>query len=215
MSSIAEEAYFALYPDKPLPEMKLRYSAKFNDYNALVRHRPGVMAFSLSKKWQDVERDIQIGLIQSLILKVNKDRQASIQVDMYHIFMKKVANTVEKDRIEQELLESFERVNEGYFNGMFESPNLVFGTESYRKLGSYEYGSDTITISRMLAGHPDLIDYVMHHELLHKKHKFNVRGNRSMHHTKEFRTDEQLFVDHGEMEQRISQLVRKKRWRWF
>jgi hypothetical protein len=215
MSSIPEEAYSELYPGESMPELDIRYSGKFKGYNALVRYRPGAMVFSLSKKWRGVEREIQVGLVQSLILRARKDRRKSIKIDMYNIFLKKVGATVGKDQMEPELLQSFVRVNEKYFGGMFEAPNLVFGTESYRKLGSYDYGQDTITISLMLKGHDDLIDYVMHHELLHKKHKFMVKGNRSYHHTQGFRSEEQQFERHKEIEGRITELIKRKRFRWF
>ena len=44
-----------------------------------------------------------------------------------------------------------------------QTPNLVWGKNSFRKLGSYEYGSDTITISKIfLESDKSLLDYVMY-----------------------------------------------------
>ena len=73
--------------------------------------------------------------------------------------------------------------------------NLAWGGFSTSKLGSYEYGSDTVIISNIFKEHPKLLDYIMYHELLHKKFKFKNSGNRSYHHTKEFKKKEKEFED--------------------
>ncbi|MEK6876580.1 MAG: hypothetical protein AABX63_04155, partial [Nanoarchaeota archaeon] len=89
-----------------------------------------------------------------------------------------------------------------------EKPNLVWHN-SVRRLGSYEYGSDTISISRVLLEDSNLMDYVMYHEMLHKKFKFNSSNGRTCHHTKEFKEMERKFENSIEMEQRIKGIERK------
>ena len=124
-----------------------------------------------------------------------------------HISIPKITN-------DPVLEESFNRVNEAYFFGLIERPNLTWH-ESLRRLGSYEYGTDAISISRVLSDDEDLLDYVMYHEVLHKKHKFYNKNGRSFHHTRVFKTMEKKFNNSEEMENRIKGLMRQKRGKIF
>jgi len=210
--SLSKQAYKGLYPEKePTHNFKIKYSGKFSSYNANVHYSSSMMEFRLSREWKSISQDIKIGLLQTLMLKVFNEKKQTVEIDLYNIFLKKVHVTAPKVRIEPLLAESFHRVNEKYFNGFMEIPNLVFGRNSLRKLGSYEYGSDTVSISRVLIGKDELIDYVMYHELLHKKFKYNVKNNRNYHHTREFRDAEKLFINHELMEQKLKRLLRRKK----
>ena len=108
-----------------------------------------------------------------------------------------------------------EIINDKYFLGLIELPNLKFGKNSFTKLGSYSYASDTITISSALKHDFELLDYVMHHELLHKKHQFNSKNGRSYHHTALFRKKEKEFENAGLMEKRLGRLRLKNFFRLF
>jgi len=210
--SLAKEAYAGLYPGKiPEHEFRIRYSGRFNDFNANVYYTRKSMEFRLSRKWKPVSSEIKIGLMQSLMLKVLKDSRSTVNIDLYNIFLKKVHIASTRTEAEPELARSFIRVNDAYFDGMIEMPNLVFGRSSKTKLGSYEYGSDTITISTVLRGSPELLDYVMYHEMLHKKFKFTTKKGRSYHHTREFRQAERRFKDHELMEKRLGSFLRSRK----
>jgi len=213
--SLATDAFSGLYPDEvPTHEFKIKYSAKFNLYNANVYYNNQKMEFRLSKNWKEIGRDIKIGLLQTLMLKVFDDKIKTMNIDLYNIFLKKVHIAIPKDNVDPILESSFNRINEKYFDGIIEMPNLIFGKDSKRKVGSYEYGSDTITISNILRNQNELIDYVMFHEILHKKFKYNVKNGRSYHHTKEFRLAEKKFENHLEMEKKLGNLLRTKK-KWF
>jgi predicted metal-dependent hydrolase len=215
--SLALQAYTLLFPERvPSHDFSIKYSRKFSDYNANVRFTRERMEFHMSRKWKEVSHEIQIGLLQSLMLKVTREKRASMNIDLYNIFLKKVHMAAPKTLQEPSLLQSFHRVNNRYFDGAIDPPNLVYGTDSTRKLGSYQYGSDTISLSNILRDRAELIDYVMYHELLHKKLKFSVKNGRSRHHTAEFRRQEQQFDNADELERELSRLIRgKKLFRWF
>ena len=51
----------------------------------------------------------------------------------------------------------------------------------------------------------------MHHEMLHKKFKFQNKNGRNLHHSSEFRKMEAKFPDKDLMEREISRLARKHR----
>ena len=150
MSQLIKEAFQELYPDKELKyNFFLKYSRKFKPYNANVRLYHSNLMFNLSRDWKKISKEIQIGLVQELITKILKDKKRTINMDLYNLFMKNVHLAIPKTKTDAILEESFNRVNETYFNGMLDKPNLEWGNPSTSKLGSYEYGSDTITMSRI------------------------------------------------------------------
>ncbi|MBS3102299.1 hypothetical protein J4458_02530 [Candidatus Woesearchaeota archaeon] len=211
--NIAEKAFLEIFPEKNIEDydFEIKYNNKFNDYNANVKYFRNNFQFNLSKKWKNVSEEIQSGLIQELLLKIFRLKKKTTNIDLYNLFMKNVHISVPKTKTDAILEESFNKVNEKYFFGLLERPNLVWGNFSLRKLGHYEYGSDTISISRVFRNSDmDILDYVMYHEMLHKKHKFNSKGMRNFHHTKEFKSSEKKFENSSLMEEKISRLVRKE-----
>lgn len=219
--NLAEKAYTLLYPSKDFgkDKLSLSYSGKFSPYNGRVKYGLGWYEFNISKEWRHVSEEIQIGLLQHLMQKVFKTKIKSLHQDLYSNFMKNVHISIPKTDVDPMLKESFDRVNEQYFLGVVEMPNLVWGKNSFRKMGSYEYGSDTITISKLFESlHPDelkLLDYIMYHEMLHKVHKFKNSYGRNRHHTGKFRFAEKQFEGFEEIEKELSKFLRKKRFKNF
>lgn len=205
--NITYEAFKGLYPEKePKHNFLIKYSGKFKGYNANVRYTSTDMTFNLSRKWERIDEDIKMGLIQALMAKVFKLRIHTFNIDLYNNFLKNIHIAIPVTESEPELKESFDRVNELYFNELIEPVNLKWSNGSVRTFGTYEYGTDTITINPALKGKTELIDYVMHHEMLHKKHKFKHTARRSMHHTKEFKRDEEAYPNHKILERELSKI---------
>jgi len=251
MSNIIKEAFQQLYPEKELKHnFSLKYSRKFKPYNANVKLYGNDLIFKLSKDWKKISKEIQIGLIQELMIKILKESNASelrsvecenstcsrerelafnslarsatrtrsqltkktINIELYNLFMKNVHLAIPKTKTDAILEKSFNRVNDAYFNGMLDKPNLEWGNASTSKLGSYEYGSDTITISAIFKNEKlELLDYVMYHEMLHKKFKFQNKNGRNLHHSSEFKRMESKFNNRNLIEKEISKLARKHR----
>ncbi len=195
----------------------LKYSGKFKPYRANIKLRNDHIQLNLSKKWKTVSKEIQIGLIQELLLKLFKKKLKPLRmntqnIELYNIFMKKIHIAAPKTDIDPILEESFERINSRYFYDLLEKTNLIWGNASLSKLGSYEYGSDTIMISRVLGDvDREMLDYVMYHEMLHKKHKFTRKNNRSYHHTTKFKRKEREFENSELIEKKLRRLLIKKR----
>ena len=208
---LAEQAFNELFPEKNSGEyqFEIKYTGRFKPYNANVRYRRNSLQFNLSKKWRTISKEIQIGLIQGLMLRVFTGKNNTINMDLYNNFMRSLHISVQKTNTDPTLEKSFDIINEKYFFGLLEKPNLVWHN-SIRRLGSYEYGSDTISISKVLLEDSDLMDYVMYHEMLHKKFKFNSSNGRTCHHTREFKEMERKFENSMEMEQRIRRIGRKR-----
>jgi|TARA_B100002003_G_scaffold242067_1_gene264561 predicted metal-dependent hydrolase len=214
--NLIEESYTRLYPNKEFTHLtEIKYSGKFKPFNANVRYSSNKITLNLSKKWRKIDKEITIGLVQELLIKIFKIKKHTKNMDMYNSFIKNLHKYTPKTESHPLLESSFQRVNDRHFSNILEQPNLKFGKKSFSKLGSYEYASDTITISKALEYDLELIDYVMYHELLHKKHQFKSKNGRALHHSTKFRQDEKLFPNHDLMEKRLSRLRLKNAFRIF
>lgn len=215
--SLLKDAFEDLYGKNSDYDLLIKYSAKFKPYRANIKLRNNTIQFNLSKKWKNISREIQIGLIQELLLKILKNKLKPLKtrtfsIELYNHFIKKLHIAAPKTKTDPILEKSFDRVNEKYFYGMLDKTNLIWGKKTLRKLGSYEYATDTITISSLFRDEDTkLLDYIMYHEMLHKKHKFYTKNGRSYHHTKEFRKKEREFENNSLMENKIKELIRKKK----
>lgn len=211
MSEIIKEAFEKLYPEKEFNySAVLKYSGKFRGYNARVQLNKfsNELTFNLSSKWKTVNKQIQLGLIQSLLVKILKLPAQSIEIELYELFLKALSDSLPRNTTHPLLEESFKRVNEKYFVGLLSMPSFELKNSS-RVLGTYEYSTDTVSITQMLLAHPELLDYVMYHELLHKKHKFSSKNGRHSCHTKAFRDDEKKFENAELLEKELNRLITK------
>ncbi|MBW2982276.1 SprT-like domain-containing protein [Candidatus Woesearchaeota archaeon] len=211
--NIIQEAFQKIFPEKPMNySVSIKYSGKFKPYNANVQINKFTkhLEFKLSRTWKQVSREIKIGLIQSLLVKIFKQKASTMNIDLYNSFIKNLHISIPKTDSDPILLDSFNRVNQIYFFNSIEQPNLKWGSDSATKLGSYEYQTDTITISSIFKNtEQELLDYIVYHELLHKKHKFKTAGTRSYHHTKQFKKEEKKFKNSEEIEKKLKKLCRK------
>ena len=213
MHYLIKKSFIELYPDKEIDfESKLKYSKAFKGYNANVRYRGNFKEFRLSYDWKEVSDEIKIGLIQSLFTKIYGTNINTVNMDLYEIFLKKIPKLSPKIKSDPILEESFSRINEEYFNGMMLQPNLVFGGNNFHTLGRYNYVDDSIMISSALKKDLHLLDYVMYHEMLHKKLQYKKTAKRTMHHSKKFREMEKQFKD-PDVEEKLKKFVRREKFR--
>lgn len=100
-----------------------------------------------------------------------------------------------------DLLESFQRVNQKYFNNKLDQPNMVWMPRAtYKRMGSYQQKSDILAISPTLDNENvpvEVFDYVMYHELLHKMLPPREVNGRNYAHTAEFRHLERMYPDYA------------------
>jgi len=193
---LGERAYEELFGEPPQRRIELSYSGRVKDYGGLVRERIGAIEFVLSKEFREIDEEIQKGLLQQLLCKLYRVKKKTLAMDLYNSFLKKIGDYATGgggDADDDELRESFERVSARYFDGYLLMPHLKWVGPSTSVLGRYTFATDTVTISSVLRGAGDALDYVLYHELLHKKHKFEHRGNTTRSHTTAFRNDEKRF----------------------
>ncbi|MBD3259193.1 hypothetical protein GF371_01020 [Candidatus Woesearchaeota archaeon] len=212
----AEEAFKEMFPNKQIPVIILDYSGRFSPYNANVKLANNRLFFSLSKEWKTVDVSIRKGLIQNLLLKLygrkGEKINKTIYIDLYDSFTKNLHHSIAKTKTDPLLEMSFNRVNDRFFYGLIEQPNLEWSGYSKTTLGTYNYQTDTIKVSRFFHDAPeDMLDYIMYHEVLHKKVKFKNTGLNCLHHTYEFRQREREFPDQRKIEKEIGNFLRWKR----
>lgn len=195
----------------PHVDVEIKYSKKFSDFNANVRKTGNILRFHLSHEWKDISEDIQKGLLQYLATKMFKEKKSTMYIDMYHSFIAKLTDFTPVTNVDSFLKESFDRVNEKYFQGTMELPNLEFGQASIRTLGTYNFHTDTVRLSTVLKDDLEALDFVMYHELLHKQEKFEMKGHRTHSHTPKFRELERKFENFEAVEKRLQGLIRKRR----
>jgi hypothetical protein len=98
---------------------------------------------------------------------------------------------------------AFGRVNEEYLGGM-DPPRLTWNrTFAGRKFGHYDPLRDTVMVSATLDRDsvPEfVVDFIMYHELLHKKHGIDWRNGQARTHTPAFRQEERHFAQFSEAE---------------
>jgi predicted SprT family Zn-dependent metalloprotease len=206
-------AYFELFNEPCEYTTSLKYSHAFKGFNANIKMRTNHIEVRMSREWKGVSEDIQVGLIQLLLTKLfnkkeKRSAQETINMDLYKRFIKTLPKYTTVTKSDPTLLESFNRVNNDYFNGFLETPNLTWGEESFSKLGTYEYATDTVRMSTILAKDANLLDYVMYHELLHKKLQFYDKNGRSFHHTHAFKELEKKYKD-PDAEAKLHEFLRR------
>lgn len=212
MHTIVETAFRTLYPNKPFNyQLEIKYTGKFKPYGANVRKRGNQLEFHFCNKWKNIDESIVTGLIQELFCKLFNDPKESINIDLYNRFVQNLHLSIPKTQSHPLLEASFQRNNAQYFENRLEQPNLVIGQPSRTKLGSYDFKTDTITISSLFVEHPRAMDYIMYHEMLHKDLKYVDRPGRNVHHSAEFRRREKLFENSEEMERLLQNIIRNSR----
>jgi hypothetical protein len=211
MNYIVKKAFIELYPNKVMDfEGRIKYSRAFKGYNANVKYTRDYKEFKLSYLWKNVSDEIKIGLIQHLLNRVYKTDVNTINIELYEIYLKKIPQLIPKIKTEPILEDSFIRMNDEYLNGMIIQPNLVWGGKNFHTLGTYSYTDDTIMISKVLQKDMHLLDYVMYHEILHKKFQYKKTGKRTIHHSKEFREWERRYKD-PQIEDKLKKFLRKEK----
>ena len=210
--NVAEEAFKELFPERVLPRIEIKYSGRFKDYNSNVTYRGDNFSFGLSREWEDVDASIVKGLIQHLFLKIHRKKLATMNIDLYNSFMKNLHRGIKKDKSDPLLEASFNRMNDMFFSGTLEKTNLEWGSHSKAMLANYNFHTDTIRMSKYFINAPaEILDYIMYHEMLHKKLKFKNSGGFTSHHTPEFRMLEKQYPGFKSMDNKIKAHLRSKR----
>jgi hypothetical protein len=115
--------------------------------------------------------------------------------------------------VHHDLARSFDRVALRYFNGELSRPRLTWNrTLTGRKFGHYDPITNTVMVSCTLDDAEVgefVVDFVMYHELLHKKLGADWGNGRQAVHTAEFRQQEKLFEQYAAAEATLNAIARR------
>jgi hypothetical protein len=113
-----------------------------------------------------------------------------------------------------QLEESFHRVNRDYFQGKMTQPQLVWNRQqTHRKFGHYQWDTDTVMVSSSLDRirvAEWVIDYVVYHELLHKKMGAKKVNQNRIAHSRKFKEAENQFKDIKKARQFLIRIAKKR-----
>ena len=212
--TLIKESFQRLFPEKEWKYLSTtEYNRRLSDFNANISLRNYKIKVNMNLQWKDIDDEIKIGLIQHLLLKLFSKKGSTQNTDLYNNFIKNIDILATRNKFDPVLEKSFNRINEQFFENLMKKPNLVWGRESFRKLASYNYHSDTVTMSTIFKdAKQEILDQIMYHELLHKHLKFKHKGGRSSYHGPEFRRMEKMFPNFHEIEKEISQIIRSKKY---
>ncbi|MFC1713897.1 hypothetical protein ACFL6S_09520 [Candidatus Poribacteria bacterium] len=109
----------------------------------------------------------------------------------------------------------FKEINREYFNGDMQKPSLHWSrSHTIAKFGHYQPSRDRVMISVTLDDEnvPSfVVEFVMYHELLHKKHGAQLKKGKRYVHTQSFREEEQEFKRFQESNTYLRRLAQKQR----
>lgn len=208
--NLIQESFQRLFPQKEfLYQTHVEYNRRLSDFNANIKLDHKKIFLHLNLQWKDIDEEIKIGLIQHLLLKIFKSKKTTQNIELYHNFVKNIHILTPKTKINPPLEQSFRRVNQHFFQNQLERPNLTWGTNSFRKLASYNFHDDTVTVSTLFQkAREEIIDYLIYHELLHKCLKFKHKNGRSTYHSQEFRKAEANFPQQKIIEKEIEEIIK-------
>ena len=210
---LIQESYLRLFPEAEFSYLvELEYNRRLSDFNANIRLAQNTIKINLNLQWKDIDDEIKVGLIQSLLLKLLRERKDTSNLDLYHNFIRNIPMLTPKTKTDPILEPSFQRVNQQFFSNQMEQPNLQWGQDSFHKLASYNFHNDSVTVSTLFeTASPEILDYLMYHELLHKHLKFKAKNGRSSFHSTEFREAERQYPEQERIEKEIHAIISQNR----
>lgn len=192
-----------------------------------IRKRDGLIYIRVSDTFRDAPEEVLVSLGRMLMAKLNRKKVDERDRGLYLRYVssgelqekasKILAERKRRVRIVRghyrDLNKSFERVNEEYFRSCVKKPVLTWSMRrAKRTLGKYDVERDIVFISRVLDSLkvPEaLLDFIMYHELLHKKHGIG-QGERRRIHTAAFRRDEKKFRDYEKMKELMERVAKMR-----
>jgi len=111
-----------------------------------------------------------------------------------------------------DLQQLFHKINAEYFQNRLEQPRLCWSSRrATRRLGYYHPDTDTITLSCYLDQQsipPYVVEYVLYHEMLHKRVGLKEVNTYRLAHTAQFKQQERKFQYYEEAEKFLKRFTR-------
>lgn len=216
LEAIFDEALRALVRRQPRPEVE----ASFYPYAGLsstIRLRKGRVYARISDILRHSPRDVLYALACILVaklyrLKVAAEHERTYRDYAHHPSILNATDAARRARGYKmttsprgqvyDLDQLFDELNARYFAGGLTKPLLSWSQQkTHRVLGHHDHLHGVIIISRTLdeARIPRfVVEYVLYHEMLHARHLPRRVADRTIYHSRQFRTDELQFERYHE-----------------
>jgi hypothetical protein len=200
-----------------------RVQVDFSPLNALYRYRSNTQntEIHLSEGFITADETVMDALVREILGQKTATSTEILQRYSLSAPFTTILNTLEQTFVSRNIpakghvydLEIlFHQVNETYFQGKMEKPEMAWNQIfTRRKFGHYEPSRDRIEISMTLDNRKIpayVVEFVLYHELLHKQHRETWVNGKRMVHTPAFRRDEQQFKDYRAAENWLTKLAR-------
>jgi hypothetical protein len=131
-------------------------------------------------------------------------RSSAYKQVMEAIWQHTAQSTRSTNGICYDLQQLFHKINAEYFQNKLEQPRLCWSSRrATRRLGYYHPDTDTITLSRFLDQKTIpayVVEYVLYHEMLHKKLGLKEVNSYRLAHTSQFKQQEKKFKQYTDAE---------------
>lgn len=192
----------------------------FRPLNGIFRFRPSATELTISLPTPMIAFDSAAfeSLARLMFTRDRSQREAVIAAmssDEYQTIraeLESLGGLAEQARgAYHDLAGSFDRVNASLFNGTMARPHLTWSRSfTGRKFGHYDSIRDTVMVSSSLdrADVPEfVVDYLMYHELLHKKHGARWTNGRRYSHFTDFYAEERRFPRYDEADTKLKRIA--------
>ena len=211
LGPIFQQAYKALRPRAPMPELSVEFFA-FSNINNTIRLREGRLLVRISDLLEGAPDRVLRAIAHILLAKMYRKPIERGYATRYRRYVssqpiRQRAHLVRQLRGRKHIdsprghtydLEMiFDNLNRQFFFGLLARPQLTWSRDHARaSLGHYDPAHNAIVVSRVF-DHPRVpryaVEYIVYHEMLHLKHPVKLRGSRRCVHPAEFQAEEKLF----------------------
>jgi hypothetical protein len=200
----------------------LRVDVEFEHMASLwqCRTRGNVVAIRIDEGFIHADDEVLEAIVRSMMVRKTRARERLVQefvsseeyTDVVLELDLAAEVTAEKPRgVAYDLNDLFEAVNREYFGGEMSRPRLTWTRRlTQSRFGHHEPARDRIVLSLTLDDRrvPRFVaEFILYHELLHRKHPARWVNGRYQSHTPEFRREERKFRQYDEAEQWLGKLA--------
>ena len=209
----------AVNPRADPPEIAVRFYP-YASLKSTVRLEPGhrLMLVRLSDLLEEAPATVQEAIARILLSKLYRKSSPQRAGEIYRNWTKspQIRQRAQETRRlrghkrlvpprgeHRDLDVLFEALNQRFFDGGLRKPTLGWSPGKPRRmLGHYDPVHDAIAISRVFDrpdAPPQLLEYVLYHEMLHVKYPSEMHRGRRCVHSPAFKAEERRFPDFEEV----------------
>lgn len=224
-SEIFGRVFAHLQPRQARPRFQVEFRP-FANANSSISLQHGVARVHITDLLREAPAPVIEALAYLLLSKMLSRRVPDHYRELYRLFLNRADVRGELQRLRRsrgrkhvseargqrfDLDALFDRLNAEHFGGTLARPRLGWSHRVSRtRLGHYDASHQTIVLSRLLDGpnvHPQVVEFVLFHEMLHLKFPVRHEGARRCIHGPEFRAAEREFPHYEQVKRLLTEML--------